>query len=233
MLPIGQASGAIASFETEIAAKLSGLETTIVASGGGGTPATPIPIVGYSEVNFTNEDDNHTDLDNIIIQLGQTVYGGRLYFDNGWKCEVTQGYVDLGTCTWGGGSDVGGKNLFTVAIADIKRPATTTLPNWKLEGYELKTQADAVNYNNVYSGLGWFDGVAFWTTDYTAAQRELLKSDMSGVHLCYELATPFTLDLSSSDMLVAVVGKNNVFSDCGVTTAYYKDTIQHYIDSRA
>ena len=131
------------------------------------------------------------------IAFGQTVYGGVLDVTRG-KLHVTYGIVDLGSCTWGGGSDA----------------ATTIVPNWLIEGYQIKSQSDVVNYNNVYSGLGWFDGVAFWTTDYTAAQREQLKSDMSGIHLCYELATPIDIDLTPVQ-ISALVGTNNITSDLG------------------
>lgn len=51
-LAIDSASGNIASFDTAISAPLVSLSTTIVAKGGGGTPATPIPIVGHSALNL-------------------------------------------------------------------------------------------------------------------------------------------------------------------------------------
>ena len=53
MLPVATASGNPCTFETEIAAALQGLTAEIVASGGGGTPSTPIPIVGHSELHLT------------------------------------------------------------------------------------------------------------------------------------------------------------------------------------
>ena len=52
ILPVGTAIGNPCSFDTEIAAPLQGLTAEIVASGGNGTPSTPIPIVGHSELNL-------------------------------------------------------------------------------------------------------------------------------------------------------------------------------------
>lgn len=52
LLPIGSASGNPCNFETNIADTLVSLKAAIVASGGNGTPSTPIPIVGHSELNL-------------------------------------------------------------------------------------------------------------------------------------------------------------------------------------
>ncbi|MBR2246054.1 MAG: hypothetical protein IJ880_03360 [Bacilli bacterium] len=48
---IQTASGAVANFNTSLALPLVTLKAYIQAQGGGGTPTTPIPIVGVSEVN--------------------------------------------------------------------------------------------------------------------------------------------------------------------------------------
>ena len=52
VLPGGSASGDVATFDTDIAVPLKSLIANITASGGNGTPATPIPIVGHSELNL-------------------------------------------------------------------------------------------------------------------------------------------------------------------------------------
>ena len=65
ILPVGTASGNPCSFDTAIAAPLQGLTAEITASGGGGTPSTPIPIVGHSELNLVrcgvNQFDEQTE----------------------------------------------------------------------------------------------------------------------------------------------------------------------------
>jgi len=52
LLPVGTASGNPCNFNTDIATNLVSVKCSIVASGGGGTPSTPIPIVGHSELNL-------------------------------------------------------------------------------------------------------------------------------------------------------------------------------------
>lgn len=53
VLPGGSATGNPCTFDTDIAVPLKSLIANIVASGGNGTPSTPIPIVGHSELNLT------------------------------------------------------------------------------------------------------------------------------------------------------------------------------------
>ncbi len=50
-IPTKSASGSLVNFTTQLALPLVSLKTEIKATGGGGTPSTPIPIVGVSEVN--------------------------------------------------------------------------------------------------------------------------------------------------------------------------------------
>ena len=64
---IESAEGAIANFTTPLAMPLVALKTAIVAQGGGGTPTTPIPIVGVSEVNAT--------------RAGVNIFGGEVLAD--------------------------------------------------------------------------------------------------------------------------------------------------------
>ena len=52
VLPGGSATGNPCNFDTDIAVPLKSLIANIVASGGNGTPSTPIPIVGHSELNL-------------------------------------------------------------------------------------------------------------------------------------------------------------------------------------
>ena len=50
------------------------------------------------------------------------------------------------------------------------------------------------------------------------------KNAMSGVQLCYELATPIEVDLTPAE-ITTLLGTNNIFADCGDTTvSYYADT---------
>lgn len=55
---------------------------------------------------------------------------------------------------------------------------------------------------------------------------------MNGKYLCYELATPFDIDLTPVQ-INALLGVNNVYNDTnGNTEVKYKEGIQHYIDKK-
>lgn len=55
---IGTASGSIATFDTDKAERLVNLEVAITATGGGGTPTTPISILGHDNASIFNNSVN-------------------------------------------------------------------------------------------------------------------------------------------------------------------------------
>lgn len=160
----------------------------------------------------------------ITLALGQTVYGGRLYFENGWKCEVTHGIYDLGDVNWYR-EQAGGYYRFRAS-------GYTPIPDAKTTGGADESIICSCfvesplpsSYNTLDNAICVYNGMPIARCDaYTDAAD--FKTAMSGQKVTFTLATPFTIDLSSSDMLDAVAGKNNVFSDCGgdVEVEYYTD----------
>ena len=219
VMPVGTETGPIASFDTEIAAPLVNVSCDIVATGGyDADTQTAHPINGYTEANITANGNTYT------IVFGQTVYGGVLDVTSG-KLHVTWGGVDLGSQTWTYNSS----NSWRSPISDsVRQTNPNTRPNWICSHYHISTQNNPTFPS--LSGLDWFTGVCFWSNDYTTAEQ--VKTAMNGVILVYELATPFDIDLTP-EVISAVVGTNNVYTDTnGGTTVQFKDSIQHYIDTR-
>jgi len=225
VMPVETQTGNPCSFNTDIAAELHELTADIVASGGGGTPSTPIPIVGYTELNLTHNGITDT------IALGSTVYGGVLDVTRG-KLSVTWGIVDLGEQTWVKVGMGGGRYGFRTSLADmIPTPASNVLISAICSNYITFTG------NDVYLGnigiSGWGEGtqdIAIYDTAYESADATAFKTAMSGVYLAYELATPIEIDVSELSVS-AIVGTNNITSDVGGdVTASYKVSIQKYID---
>ena len=54
LYPVDSSSGSLVNFSTSLELPLVALKTYIKAQGGGGTPSAPVPVVGYDEVNLTN-----------------------------------------------------------------------------------------------------------------------------------------------------------------------------------
>ena len=75
MLPVGSASGNPCNFDTEIAGELVSLTADIICGGGGGTPSTPIPLVGHSELNLTRCGVNLFDEDLLLNATGWSKSG--------------------------------------------------------------------------------------------------------------------------------------------------------------
>lgn len=168
----------------------------------------------------------------ITIALGQTVYGGRLYFENGWKCEVTHakkmftGASAEQWYTYHGGSPE--YYQFTTPISDSKNSQNAVTNMFK-----LITAGERGTANGLVKDTDKNFRFALLPSENItdeATWRSFLSNN--NLEICYELSTPFTIDLSSSDMLDAVVGKNNVFSDCGVTSLTFIDKMQHYVDKK-
>ena len=224
IMPIASVSfSPVASFNTEISAPLQDIKCKITpAQSGEGTPSPSNlrPIIAYTSLNLTANGDTHT------IAFGQTVYGGVLDVTSG-KLTVTHGSVDIGSLDYVY-SDSG---------------FSTQLPN---NAKELNSNAEVLNcISDMYEVMSWNDatynkqsgkmgtGVLRYIVIYNSAYSDAsaFKTAMSGRILAYELATPFDIDLTPVQ-ISAIVGDNTVYADCGDTEVKYKDTIQHYIDTR-
>ena len=67
--------------------------------------------------------------------------------------------------------------------------------------------------------------------DPTYTDATDFKTAMNGVQLCYELATPQTIQLTAQQIDL-LLGTNNVWSDGGEVTVVYSADIQLYIQKK-
>lgn len=224
VMPVGTASGPIASFDTELAASLVNVSCDIVATQGPGTPSpsNPLPISGYTEANITANGST------VTIAFGQTVYGGVLDVTRG-KLTVTHSLFDGASfITPQNNNDGDGTVCFILAsTAGYKAPKDYCLTNM----LELSNQNwNALPKNSVSISNATYIVVCSDTPNQTLEQFKTWFSN--NVQLLLQLATPFDIDLTP-EVISAVVGENNVYSDTnGDTTVQFKDSIQHYIDTR-
>ena len=224
IMPVDTTSGAIATFNTELDASLVNVSCEVVATGGGGTPTTPIPIVGYSQAVITA---NSTP---ITVSFGQTVYGGVLDVTRG-KLTVTHGIVDLGDLNWNYQADQ--LRFATQGLYNLIKP----LASHNDVVNAICTDYVPTDYNTLTASkpdnsfAEYITGQYFYVIDKRYTDAAVFKSAVAGVKLVYELATPFDIDLTPVQ-INAIVGSNSVSSDTnGNTTVQFKDSIQHYIDT--
>ena len=100
IMPVDTASGAIATFNTQLAAPLVSVIADITATGGNGTPDNPNPISGYTEANITRCGVNLMHVNSRVSQTtAQVIYtSDDNYIEmNGTKYGGT--YADLSTLT--------------------------------------------------------------------------------------------------------------------------------------
>ena len=150
-----------------------------------------------------------------------TVYGGTLDVTTG-KLTVDRAMVDLGAKNWYP-STAAGRTRFRTSITDIERISSPNVRASLLcSNYPTKTA------NQTYQGI---TGVSLQqneadiyiydpqTESMTTAE---FKSAMSGVQLCYKLATPIVYDLTPTEVTL-LLGENNIWSDGEMTLTYLAD----------
>lgn len=180
------------------------------------TPYSNIcPISGRDSVEVTVTDDlvDPTDTDTYTTSLGTTVYGGTLNVVSG-VLTVGKVIVDISTLgavydsTWkcwvlsggiSGAKVVSANTTATNAIASNMKAVQAS-------GYT--TSHDSATFAQDTNGYWFFDNGSTTTLDGT---------------LCYELATPTTIQLTPQQ-IQTLLGQNNVWSEDGEITSRIAET---------
>lgn len=208
------ATGTIATFSDggdNIPVKGYECDINAIESGSGAkSPSNPYTISGWDSVDIRVEDNEHTG-NTTTITLPQTVYGGKLIFDNGWKVRVTHGIVDLGTLTgWYYNTT---QQFWQHAVDGIEsdtREVICTEYN-----FTTKNWGSMVNYEFGISGTN------IRLHNDTVSTSTDLETQLSGVMLVYPLATPTDIPISSLDRVKTISGVNNIFANSGDNSVVY------------
>ena len=157
-----------------------------------------------------------------------TVYGGTLDVTTG-KLTVDRAMVDLGAKNWYP-STTAGRTRFRTSITDIERISSPNVcASLLCSNYPTKTA------NQTYQGT---IGVSLQQNEadiyiYDPQMESMtggeFKSAMSGVQLCYELATPQTYQLTPTEV-ATLLGDNTIWADTGDTEVEYRADTKLYIE---
>lgn len=153
----------------------------------------------------------------VTITFGQTVYGGSVNFKTG-EVTVTHGMVDLGTLTW---RKEGSYNEYrTSLLANMKTYADNVKANALCSVYSILTANQTYHAGN--KGLSIATTyISIGDNNYETAAD--ITEAMSGVQLCYELATPTTLTLTPAE-LELLKGNNTITANgAEISLSYYPD----------
>ena len=181
--------------------EVTGLKVTMnpIQSGTGDPSPTNVrPITGRTKVSVTITAGE--DVETKTHQYSETIYGGVDDFVNG-KLTNTMAIVDLGTLNWGY-SDAD-KRFYNNRLS-----YNHTNPNAICSQYEsvsIGALADGTfcAYPNGY----------LYVKDLRYTDTQTFKTAMSGVQLCYELATPTTIETSAEE--ITLLKGTNVLSTDG------------------
>lgn len=152
-----------------------------------------------------------------------TVYGGSLDVLNG-VLTVEMAMVDLGTLTWLSGgvrfsayvSNLPNKLARTVAIICTKYAALCNNEPYPSKGEKV-----------IYGGNS-----RVYVHDNTYTDAESFKEAMSGVQLCYELATPIHYPITANQ-INSLLGTNNIWADTGdVSVEYLMSDVSWYVEKK-
>ena len=233
ILPIDTASGSIASFPdgTDILPAISVLDSIEPIQEGSGTPSpTNIrPISGRTEVKtVVSPTLNEEDGTQYTTALGQTVYGGTLDVVSG-VLTVDRGYTELSEdWYWTKSGSYPGGYYTQTADKGVKMSTPFMCSHaqtvTRIIDYVLGTcYCDgSMNFRIMDENSTTQD----WL-DYIVAQR----TNGTPITICYELATPQTIQLSPQEVEL-LKGQNNLWCDSGnIEVNYYAD-IQRYIDKK-
>ena len=146
--------------------------------------------------------------------LPQTVYGGTLDVVSG-VLTVDRAMVDLGSLNW-----VKGSSTFYTPFATGKYYGGCICSIYQNVNATYDQMADKTVCmgNSQASVILRIRDDSLISSDATA-----FKTAMNGVQLCYELATPTTIQCDPQTVQT-LIGDNNVWGGSGVSIDYYADT---------
>lgn len=194
---------------------------------------TPTGIQAQAEAGSTATTYESYTADSYPIPFSSTIYGGTLDVGTG-VLTVDRAMVDLGTLNWSYKSSFQSftNGELTPTFGDGGNIVCSHYPKlMNLTGDSLAAHDKVISINkasvqtteNFASGL-----LVVKDTDYT--DPATFKTAMDGVQLCYELATPTTVQLTPAQV-TTLLKDNNIFADSGdVKKLIYRADLGAYIE---
>ena len=203
-------------FEADDTLPLLSCITDIVATqSGSGTPSpsNPRPITGYTDANITVTDGDTTNV--TTVPLGRTVYGGTLDVTNG-LLKVTHACIDLGVFNWvSENTALSGLARINVAEVSPLGAEYNQIPICsQYEGKSPKSYSQFVDGEIAFSNSEIQPMIRMRDENTSGMTDAQIKTYLSGVTFCYELATPQTYNLTPEEVRT-ILGDNEISSDTG------------------
>lgn len=166
--------------------------------------------------------------DTYQIQLGQTVYGGKLNVTGG-KMVVDRAMVDMTSITdWN--IDRNAQRIYKIRSDMKPNTSGATVPNLLSNRFQvISPNAIYANTQGVSLSVGsalqfHIDGLTD-NADVSLAEVNQWFID-NPTQVVYELATPITIDLTPIEISVLTGQTNNIWADCGDVTVELENNVQ-------
>ena len=169
----------------------------------------------------------------ITIDLGQTVYGAKLYPLEGKLVVDRAKYIESGQANWIGGSTGNAWRWF----ADVLNPLATipTSQSGLSKAMSDKFKATYTVWSDPQTTVGFLPrGTRLWIrfgadTELTTAQKVKEWFTANPTEFVYELAEPLTIQLTPQQVN-SLLGVNNIWADTGDTSCEYRADTKLYIE---
>lgn len=164
--------------------------------------------------------------DNVTVQFGQTLYGGKLTILQDGSAEV-ECVLGIKTITeLNAGSHItretaSGRVRYVANISDMEKKTVRTMANLYSDRYE--TISDGRTYANCpdYCIFNRPEGGAFINEQRYSSVSDFVAANGDSV-IVYPLANPFTLHLPPVETLTLLQGINNVWTDGNTLSLTYQ-----------
>lgn len=165
-------------------------------------------------INYPADDTSYHAHDGGVdtIEFGQTVYGGQLDVTRG-KLTVTHGYTNLSLTPDSQVRNYAYNGMNGIYFYNV-------LPEVLQEAIGLSNRSNKVghHYDNNSMWVGVSDKNVYWigVLDELSMSLEDFKTWLTNnqVEVCYELATPFDIDLTPTEVRT-LLNANNIYADTG------------------
>ena len=158
----------------------------------------------------------YTQSNDLTISFGQTVYGATFTMETG-ALVVGRAIVDMGDMEWTYGASGAGR--FVSNISESKNYGQSAVANALCSAFKF------ISAQDVYAG---YEGIASYSkaiwvhTNSYGTDPTVFKTAMTGQTICYELATPTTIQLTPNEISL-LSGVNNISTDGNSITLTYRD----------
>ena len=175
------------------------------------------PISGHTDVTVTVASTSGGSGEDSTVSLGRTVYGGTLDVTTG-ELTVTHACIDLGNYNWTNENDIV-SGLARISLNEVRTLGAVynQIPICsQYEGKAPKSYSQFADGEIAFSNSAEYPLIRVRDGNIASMTDAQIKAYMSGVTFCYELATPQTYNLTSTQVLT-LLGQNYVSHDGGGT----------------